>query len=232
MSWSSTAGGSGIIIPTSSVINLGDGLTVGFGSQTGHTLGDLWEWTMLKGTVYSKMALFDGANRTMSIGDVEQTANDVRTDWVLGTGKNHGIYEYLGDAQEYHVSNSVGNLLVLDSDTFNQTVIFSIEDPFNGQTPFSVETDGGAYGFRFQLFDAGQHSATLGAEGLGNNTFLRVDDDTETITLAASHISAPLSAYADDADAGTNGVVTGELYQTDGTGSAPLNVAGIVMIKQ
>jgi len=42
MSWSSTAGGSGIIIPTSSVINLGDGLTVGFGSQTGHTLGDLW----------------------------------------------------------------------------------------------------------------------------------------------------------------------------------------------
>jgi hypothetical protein len=232
MSWSSTAGGSGILIPTSSFISLGDNLSVGFYSPTGHTLGDSWEWTMLQGTFYSKMALFDGVNRTMSIGDVEQAANDVRTDWVLGTGKHHGIYEYLGDAQEYRVSNSVGKLLVLDSDTFNQTVIFSIEDPYNGQTPFFVKTDNGAYGFGFQLFDAGQHSATLGAPTVGNNTFLMVDDDTKTITLAARHISAPLSAYADDADAGTNGVVTGELYQTDGTGSAPLNIAGIVMIKQ
>lgn len=232
MSWSSTGGGSGIIIPTSSVINLGDGLSVGFGSQTGHTLGDLWEWTMLQGTVYSKMALFDGVNRTMSIGDVEQTVNDVRTDWVLGTGKNHGIYEYLGDAQEYHISNSSGDIVVLDSDTFNQTILFSIQDPFYVQTPFSVETGVGSYGFRFQLIDGVQHYATLGAEGLGNNTFLNVNDDTETITLTASHISAPLSAYADDADAGTNGVATGELYQTDGTGTAPLNIAGIVMIKQ
>ena len=217
---------------TNTFVPLNNGLTVGFYSPTGHTIGDTWEFTMIQGTVYSKMALFDGANRTMSIGDVEQTVNDVRTDWVLGTGKNHGIYEYLGDAQEYRVSNSVGNLLVLDSDTFNQTVIFSIEDPFNGQTPFSVETDSGAYGFGFQLFDAGQHSATLGAPTVGNNTFLTVDDDNEIITLTASHISAPLSAYADDADAGTNGVVTGELYQTDGTGSAPLNIAGIVMVKQ
>jgi len=219
-------------IDTNTFVPLNDGLTVGFYSPTGHTIGDTWEFTMIQGTVYSKMALFDGANRTMSIGDVEQTVNDVRTDWVLGTGKNHGIYEYLGDAQEYRVSNSVGNILVLDSDTFNQTVIFSIEDPFNGQTPFSVETDSGAYGFGFQLFDAGQHSATLGAPTVGNNTFLTVDDDNEIITLTASHISAPLSAYADDADAGTNGVVTGELYQTDGTGTAPLNIAGIVMVKQ
>ena len=58
---------------------------------TGHTIGDSWQFTMLQGTVYSKMALFDGANRTMSIGDVEQTANDVRTDWVLGQGKDTGI---------------------------------------------------------------------------------------------------------------------------------------------
>jgi len=217
---------------TNTFVLLNDGLSVGFYNFTGHTIGDSWQFTMLQGTNYTDMAFFDGVNRTMSIGDVEQAAKDVRTDWVLGTGKKHGIYEYLGDAQEYRVSNSVGKLLVLDSDTFNQTVIFSIADPFNGQTPFSVKTDNGAYGFRFQMFDAGQHSATLGAPTVGNNTFLRVDDDTKTITLGARHISAPLSAYADDADAGTNGVVTGELYQTDGTGSAPLNIAGIVMIKQ
>jgi hypothetical protein len=39
-------------------------------------------------------------------------------------------------------------------------------------------------------------------------------------------------AFADDADAGTNGLLAGDLYQTDGTGAAPLNVAGIMMIKQ
>jgi len=41
-----------------------------------------------------------------------------------------------------------------------------------------------------------------------------------------------LPKYADDADAGSAGFSTGRLYQTNGLGAAPLNVAGIVMIKQ
>ena len=41
-----------------------------------------------------------------------------------------------------------------------------------------------------------------------------------------------LPAYENDADAAADGLTTGFLYQTDGTGTAPLNVAGIVMIKQ
>ena len=45
-------------------------------------------------------------------------------------------------------------------------------------------------------------------------------------------ISAVLTPYADDSAAGTGGLTTGMMYQTDGSGSAPLNVAGIVMIKQ
>ena len=227
MSWSSTAGGSGILIPTSSFISLGDGLSVGFDNQTGHTLGDSWEWTMSQGTVYSKMALFDGANRTMSIGDVEQTVNDVRTDWILGTGKNHGIYEYLGDAQEYRISNSSGDIVVLDSDTFNQTILFSIQDPFYGQTPFSVETNVGAYGFGFQLFDAGQHYATLGAEGLGNNTFLNVNDDTETIKFTADgletdsqDIPITVNVVLTQTELSTFGTVPIEVVPAPGVGKA------------
>ena len=45
-------------------------------------------------------------------------------------------------------------------------------------------------------------------------------------------INEVLPSYADDADAGANGLVLGDRYQTSGAGSAPLNVAGIVMIKQ
>jgi len=39
-------------------------------------------------------------------------------------------------------------------------------------------------------------------------------------------------AFADDAAATTAGLLPGDVYQTDGTGAAPLNVAGILMIKQ
>lgn len=234
MSWSSTAGGSGTLIPTSSFIDLGDGLTVKFTSPTGHTIGDSWTWEMIANYTYSKMALFDGANRKMSIGDVEQTVNDVRTDWVLGTGKDTGIYEYLGKAREYIVYNDEGNLLVLNYQSDNNFELnFGIYNPHNGYSLLNGVSDSNAYGFGININDTSAHYTIIGdVSGAGNNTTLRVDDDTKTITLAASHISAPLSAYADDADAGTNGVVTGELYQTDGTGSAPLNIAGIVMIKQ
>ncbi len=41
-----------------------------------------------------------------------------------------------------------------------------------------------------------------------------------------------LDLFADDAAAGAGGIVAGQLYQTDGTGAAPLNIKGIVMLKQ
>lgn len=41
-----------------------------------------------------------------------------------------------------------------------------------------------------------------------------------------------LDAYADDTAAGAAGLTTNQLYQTNGSGAAPLNVAGIVMAKQ
>jgi len=45
-------------------------------------------------------------------------------------------------------------------------------------------------------------------------------------------INQVLPSYSDDADAGANGLTAGDTYQTNGAGASPLNVAGIVMIKQ
>jgi hypothetical protein len=45
-------------------------------------------------------------------------------------------------------------------------------------------------------------------------------------------INEQIPSYADDADAGANGLIQGDVYQTNGTGSAPLNIPGIRMIKQ
>ena len=49
---------------------------------------------------------------------------------------------------------------------------------------------------------------------------------------AWTRIFTNLDEYADDAAAIAGGIVSGELYQTDGTGAAPLNVVGIVMVAQ
>lgn len=47
-----------------------------------------------------------------------------------------------------------------------------------------------------------------------------------------SYTITGLPAYADDAAAGVGGLTAGMLYQTTGAGAAPLNAAGIIMIKQ
>ena len=59
---------------------------------------------------------------------------------------------------------------------------------------------------------------------------LSVTDALVTITKKVKMTA--LQSFADDAAAGTGGIAQNELYQTSGAGSAPLNVAGIVMVKQ
>jgi len=58
-------------------------------------------------------------------------------------------------------------------------------------------------------------------------------DATKNFTVQSLFdIVTSLTAYNDDAAAGVGGLVTGQLYQTTGAGAAPLNAAGIVMVKQ
>jgi hypothetical protein len=66
---------------------------------------------------------------------------------------------------------------------------------------------------------------------------IKVEDitlaNTREINLTSTTISIPnIDAYADDTAAGVGGLVLGDIYETDGTGAAPLNVAGILMRKQ
>ena len=60
----------------------------------------------------------------------------------------------------------------------------------------------------------------------GNNTKITIDDVNEHITISN------LPAYDDDTAAGVGGLTAGMVYMTTGSGSAPLNAAGILMIKQ
>jgi len=60
----------------------------------------------------------------------------------------------------------------------------------------------------------------------GNGTSITIDDVNEHITISN------LPSYDDDTAAGVGGLTAGMVYMTTGSGSAPLNAAGILMIKQ
>jgi len=69
----------------------------------------------------------------------------------------------------------------------------------------------------------------------GNTTeahFIKNTADMPITTAGGMTFSNSLPAYADDAAAAAGGLATGQIYQTDGTGAAPLNAAGMLMIKQ
>ena len=61
--------------------------------------------------------------------------------------------------------------------------------------------------------------------GNTNSTGITIDDANEQITIGN------IKAYDDDTAAGTAGLTAGMVYMTTGSGAAPLNVAGILMIK-
>lgn len=70
--------------------------------------------------------------------------------------------------------------------------------------------------------------------GLTSNTIQDAIDEVVSVLNTAEN-NAVLNiqgAFSDDTDAGNNGVTTGQYYQTNGTGASPLNVPGILMVKQ
>lgn len=83
------------------------------------------------------------------------------------------------------------------------------------------------------VVDDGNQLTTLG-DG-SNGTSILINDATQKITFTSTtgaYRTVGLPKYADDTAAGVAGLTTDDEYQTDGTGAAPLNVAGIRMIKQ
>ena len=70
-------------------------------------------------------------------------------------------------------------------------------------------------------------TGTLGVTGATTMTTAQVNSLTVVSTA-----TVVLSAFDDDAAAGAGGLTSGRLYQTTGAGAAPLNAAGIVMVKQ
>ncbi len=83
----------------------------------------------------------------------------------------------------------------------------------NGSSKFRFETQT-KNGVTYDAFGPSSGTASLGGTSEWVNIFFNPP------------------AYADDAAAGAAGLGADQVYQTDGTGAAPLDVAGILMVKQ
>lgn len=89
------------------------------------------------------------------------------------------------------------------------------------------------------VFDDGTVLSTL--EVTVSQTTLEFDNGTTSASVVAIDdcgngdagiLLTGIPAYDDDADAGAAGLVAGAIYQTTGLGAAPLDAAGILLIKQ
>jgi hypothetical protein len=90
-----------------------------------------------------------------------------------------------------------------------------------------------ANGSGFQSFDAILGQGQLYVKP--NEIYLSVTDNLSTTSITIGTVSIVLDnipSYDDDTAAGTGGLVPGMIYMTTGGGANPLDVAGILMIKQ
>ena len=140
---------------------------------------------------------------------------------VTGTGTTDYFVKFIDGPNG--VIGDVPNVLEQAGEViFQQDVRFDDVVLFDGGTIGSFQNlemlDGAAIKF---MDSAGPVDAQINSV-VGSNT----------LSVNGSINISGLSAYADEAAAAAAGLATNTLYQTDGTGVAPLNVAGIVMIKQ
>ena len=245
--WYSTNGGSGgPIVITGTAQTLNDGIDITFGSTTGHGAEDSWQWSYktLKNTWltnnqaesavsgYVNGSVYDnGSNNIVAINGLVQNGDDDRI-FPLS------FYQDLSSGNRNERERAYYGLDIFKGDPANP-LEFVVKTQKGigagpGPTEISTLTVGTLSGFEFISDKSFQVSTPLFVTqgnlfswtGDTNSTGITIDDVNEHITISN------LPAYDDDTAAGVGGLTAGMVYMTTGSGSAPLNAAGILMIKQ
>jgi len=149
------------------------------------------------------------------IGEISLNYNDGNTNSILTCG--NGITTYVEDIGS-------GDYCWL------QQGIQGIDITFTTSTSLILDGRPGDSTDSFQLVAEGVIKMTGGINA-ANPAYLFIQDGN--INLDSIDISMPnIPSYDDDADAATGGLSPGSIYQTTGGGASPLDVPGILMIKQ
>jgi hypothetical protein len=151
-------------------------------------------------------------------GDYDYTMTAYTENYCSGTEQY--LFQQNGD----YISQ-----LVLDPASLNTGTLFKSEDLVVGSsTILSLGYDGmGSFDMTDGTGNSSYFSYTPSSLNLG------VDDGSNSniITLTSTNLNISNIPSFDD-DASASGLTTGDIYQTTGGGASPLDVAGILMIKQ
>ena len=216
---------------------LSNGLIIGFMADTGHTNGDSWSWTYTKSEKFAFKLTDDfGGNIGSGLAGVLQKYEN--TAGGINREARNGIFEISEDGETVPIIEQS----VTDNATYSayRGIIGGISDEYrdlstNSNSAYTLrENNFSITNTTFPADSKNGISFNSGGTGLlelgnivgGNSTRITIDDINEQITIGN------IKAYDDDAAAGTAGLTAGMLYMTTGSGSAPLNAAGILMIKQ
>jgi hypothetical protein len=233
---------------TSSVVTADLGSTLANSGREVYTMQDITDTVSLSaGTVGGS-----GTTGFLPIWTSATGLGDSEIERTLSYGADGGQYELRGNLKIFGESSGAGvAALFIEDDLGARLEIRDVVSPGG-----AINSE-----FEIQASDIGISIGTtasspvdqllLGSLSAGQFRFSTVTDSGGTdiycfapATNLGKALGSPtpsgawrraffnLPAYADDAAAVAGGSVSNELYQTDGTGAAPLNVAGIVMVTQ
>lgn len=174
----------------------------------------------------------DGNCKAVNLGTGESLSVGLAPDFLTG-----GItYSNPGTAELYVASASATQAsLVANVSGTEQAflrVVNDLDDPAGRASGVVFARDTlTVLSARINVSAGTDYRLSAGAYNIAATGNINYTTSGDLVVTAAGH-RENLPAYADDADAGANGLTNPDWYQTDGTGAAPLNVPGLVLIKQ
>ena len=174
---------------------------------------------------------------------VTMTGDDNLTSSVSsGQAGISGYFNLSGDATVDEAAGVLGINAVVNTSVGTMTNAFGVAGAVVELSAGATITNGAAlYG---QILKAGAGTIT-NAFGLLISDITQGDSANyaiktgvgqvefgDDVTMNAGMNAPNIPAYDDDTAAGVGGLSAGDFYQTTGSGTAPLNVAGILMVKQ
>ena len=168
------------------------------------------------GDITSVLMVGDATDGGLGVGLAVLNQDDASGDTTLVAIS----YDYI---QMQKQSATVGAGLFIDSDTagfgYGVSAISGYVQASSGLTE--------------AVFEDGNLKSELILESTGSIIQYTTTGGTNNIIVSSTGVSMNgIPSYDDDTAAGVGGLVTGDMYQTTGSGAAPLNAAGILMIKQ
>jgi hypothetical protein len=169
----------------------------------------------------------DTSTQTMTPTDITSTSTsttDISTITLANNNFSVGVSDIDGATSSFYFDANKENVNIgLENYTNQVNSLLALD-------PSKLSTSDGTY---IKSYDQSGTSSIIqvNVDSILLSVIGGVNEPTIQIELEAISFKN-IPAYDDDADAATGGLTTDNLYQTTGLGASPLDVAGILMIKQ